>query len=105
MTYANIEITFLKFVEFLCFLSFVGTWNTKVQKSKEMRGTNPGNPLLSSIVWGTIMPFDWSVEVATGSVLFLSRIQLRVSAFVYLLVLSALNDPSVRSFIFEAMKF
>lgn len=41
MTYANIEITFFKFVEFLWFLSFVGTWNTKVQKSKEMRGTNP----------------------------------------------------------------
>ena len=69
MTYANIEITLFKFVEFLWFLSFVGTWNTKVQKSKEMRGTNPGNPLLSSIALGTIMPFDWSVEVAAGSVL------------------------------------
>lgn len=58
-----------------------------VQKSKEMRGTSPGHPLLSSIVWGTMKPFDWSVEVAAGSVLFLSRIQLRVSSFVYLLVL------------------
>ena len=105
MTYANIEITFFKFVEFLWFLSFVGTWNTKVQKSKEMRGTNPGNPLLSSIALGTIMPFDWSVEVSAGSVLFLSRIQLRVSAFVYLLVLSALNDPFAKSFVFEAMKY
>lgn len=105
MTYANIEITFFKFVEFLWFISFVGTWNKKVLKSKEMRGTNPGNPLLSSIALGTIMPFDWSVEVAAGSVLYLSRIQLRISAFVYLLVLSALNDPFVKSFVFQAMKY
>lgn len=62
-------------------------------------------PLLSSIALGTIMPFDWSVEVSAGSVLFPSRIQLRVSAFVYLLVLSALNDPFVESFVFEAIKY
>ncbi|KAK2569391.1 hypothetical protein P5673_006314 [Acropora cervicornis] len=28
--------------DFVLLVSFAGTWNTKVQKSKEMRGTNPG---------------------------------------------------------------
>lgn len=69
-------------VKFL--VSFEGTWNSIVpRKSMGDAWQNLGNPLLWTIKRGSFGLCDWSTKAVTGSVLYLSQIQLRVSSFVH----------------------